>query len=320
MKKWELHGQKKARSLTFRSNSRESQKPGVKRRLIPNAAVCRQLKLEVLSTYTNEFNCVVIADLSVVKVVTSLCSRMQWRQEMENCLSTLVTVHMRREESLSHYNSRPLSCVSHLPTYAIAKLTPKFSYNFKLTFVLKVAQSPADRVLAHHFEKCCLVWFLSLPRLPSKTVVWFLTETWRSRRQELGWAVFVRKSRLREDIKMWGKQWFRWQEWQERQCPQRRGEGSGTPVIQPSLEIKTESRYMGVGTGKGLPDFDTCCFHIYLPALTPVANSFWTMKSSWCVMISLLLSRASDPLSEAVTPPISVQGGNTWHHYCHLPH
>lgn len=128
------------------------------------------------------------------------------------------------------------------------------------------------------------------------------TETWRSRRQELGWAVFVRKSRLREDIKMWGKQWFRWQEWQERQCPQRRGEGSGTPVIQPGLEIKTESRYTGVGTGKGLPDFKTCCFHIYLPALTPGANSFWTMKSSWCVMISLLLSHASDPLAPRQWP------------------
>lgn len=76
---------------------------------------------------------------------------------MENCLSTLVTVHIRREESLSHYISRPLSCVSHLPTYAIAKLTPKFSYNFKLTSVFKVAQTPANRVLAHHFEKCCLV-------------------------------------------------------------------------------------------------------------------------------------------------------------------
>lgn len=58
----------------------------------------------------------------------------------------------------------------------------------------------------------------------------------------------------------------------------------------------------GYWHGKGLPDFKTCCFHIYLPALTPGANSFWTMKSSSCVMISLLLSRASDTLTPRQWP------------------
>lgn len=39
--------------------------------------------------------------------------------------------------------------------------------------MLKVAQSPANGLVAHSFEKCCLVGFLSLPNLPFDTVVAF---------------------------------------------------------------------------------------------------------------------------------------------------
>lgn len=99
------------------------------------------------------------------------CSeRRKWEMVCLHCY----TVHIWREEHFITLNRQTFELCITLLSYAIAELTRKYSYIFKLTLRFKVVQSPASTILAHSFENFCLVWFLPFPDLLSYTVVWFL--------------------------------------------------------------------------------------------------------------------------------------------------
>lgn len=99
------------------------------------------------------------------------CSeRRKWEMVCLHCY----TVHIWREEHFITLNRQTFELCITLLSYAIAELTRKHSYIFKLTLRFKVVQSPANTVLAHSFENFGLVWFLPFPDLLSNTVVWFL--------------------------------------------------------------------------------------------------------------------------------------------------
>lgn len=146
MKKWEweFHGQKKTRYLAFQSNSRATQKPGMKRRLIPKAASCRHLKLEVPRTCRH--SSVLFTELSPVRWVSSAAWQLMSSVEAGKGCSALVTVRIKKEDTfVTLYQQTFGLCITPL-SYGIAKLTLRCSYICKITFMFKVAQSPANRV------------------------------------------------------------------------------------------------------------------------------------------------------------------------------
>lgn len=145
MKKWEFHGSKKTRYLAFQSKSRASQKAVMRSNLAPKAACCGHLKLEVPRTHRS--SSVLFAELSPGRWVSSAARRLMSSVAAGKGWSTLVTVHIKKEDtSVTLYQQNFGLFITPL-SYEITKLTLRYNYIFKLTFMFKVAQSPANRVL-----------------------------------------------------------------------------------------------------------------------------------------------------------------------------
>lgn len=124
---------------------RASQKASMKRRLIPKAASCRYLKLEVPRAHRS--SSVVFTELSPVRWVSSAAWQLMSSVEAGKGWSTLVTVHIKREDNcVTLYQQTFGFCITPL-SYGIITFTLRYSYIFKLTFMFKVAQCPANRVL-----------------------------------------------------------------------------------------------------------------------------------------------------------------------------
>lgn len=145
MKKWEFHGQKETSYLAFQNNSGASQKPGMKRRLIPKAASCRHLKLEVPRTHGS--SSVLFTELSPVRWLRSETWQLLSPVEAGKGWSTLVTVHTKKEHTFVMLYQQTFGLRITSLSYGITKLTLRYSYILKLAFMFKVAQSPANRVL-----------------------------------------------------------------------------------------------------------------------------------------------------------------------------